>query len=196
MGNISGWEEEARRLSEARQNPRQMEQQRRQRLKEMEDKRLAFAGEMARAGFAPERMLLLSTERGNLLGVCRDGGALCLIVGPELGAEDDFVLRRLEKPRVRREEVIEPATGLGGALGFGKRGGVGFTLILETPDGEWELPFIVRKSSCLICAPKRNPLLVSRRRRGDSNPAWELKPIEKRDLDRIEVWLDDFFRTI
>ena len=73
---------------------------------------------------------------------------------------------------------------------------------LETPaqqaltDGEWELPFIVRKSSCLICAPKRNPLLVPRRRRGDSNPAWELKPIEKRDLDRIEIWLDDFFRTI
>ena len=106
MGFFSGPEEAARR----------------RKLTDMENKRLAFAGEMARVGFAPERMLLLSTERGNLLGICRDGGALCLIVGPELGAEDDFVLWRLEHSRVRREEVIEPATGLGGALGFGTKG--------------------------------------------------------------------------
>ena len=57
-------------------------------------------------------------------------------------------------------------------------------------------PFFVRKSACLLCEPKRNPMLVPKRRKGDSNPAWELKPIEKRDLNRIEIWLDDFLKTL
>ena len=135
MGFFSGPEEDARR----------------RKLTDMENKRLAFAGEMARVGFVPERMLLLSTERGNLLGICRDGGALCLIVGPELGAEDDFVLWRLERSRVRREEVIEPATGLGGALGFGTKGAFGFVCTICADEGEFALPVVAHRGGALLC---------------------------------------------
>ena len=169
MGFFSGPEEDARR----------------RKLTDMENKRLAFAGERARAGFAPERMLLLSTERGNLLGICRDGGALCLIVGPELGAEDDFVLWRLEHSRVRREEVIEPATGLGGALGFGTRGAFGFVCTICADEGEFALPVVAHRGGALVCG-KKNPLLSVKRRRGDANVVWDIPPIERRRLDEIE----------
>ena len=169
MGFFSGPEEAARR----------------RKLTDMENKRLAFAGEMARVGFAPERMLLLSTERGNLLGICRDGGALCLIVGPELGAEDDFVLWRLEHSRVRREEVIEPATGLGGALGFGTKGAFGFVCTICADEGEFALPVVAHRGGALVCG-KKNPLLSAKRRRGDANVVWDSPPIERRRLHEIE----------
>ena len=157
----------------------------RRNLTDMENKRLAFAGEMARVGFAPERMLLLSTERGNLLGICRDGGALCLIVGPELGAEDDFVLWRLEHSRVRREEVIEPATGLGGALGFGTKGAFGFVCTICADEGEFALPVVAHRGGALVCG-KKNPLLSTKRRRGDANVVWDIPPIERRRLGEIQ----------
>lgn len=169
MGFFSGPEEAARR----------------RKLTDMENKRLAFAGEMARVGFAPERMLLLSTERGNLLGICRDGGALCLIVGPELGSEDDFVLWRLERSRVRREEVIEPATGLGGALGFGTKGAFGFVCTICADEGEFALPVVAHRGGALVCG-KKNPLLSIKRRRGDANVVWDIPPIERRRLHEIE----------
>lgn len=168
------------------------EEARKANLKALEDRRLAFLPQLQNPG----EMLLTLTELGSVRALGRVGGVSCAVIAPEFASGEDYRLIPLSGCHWRKEPFFEASTGLGGALGFGKRGGVGFTLILETPDGEWELPFIVRKSSCLICAPKRNPLLVSRRRRGDSNPAWELKPIEKRDLDRIEIWLDDFFRTI
>lgn len=169
MGFFSGMEEDARR----------------RKLTDMENKRLAFAGEMARVGFAPERMLLLSTERGNLLGICRDGGALCLIVGPELGTEDDFVLHRLEKPRVRQEEVFEPATGLGGALGFGTKGAFGFVCTICADEGEFALPVVAHRGGALVCG-KKNPLLSVKRRRGDANVVWDIPPIERRRLGEIQ----------
>ena len=169
MGFFSGPEEDARR----------------RKLTDMENKRLAFAGEMARAGFAPERMLLLSTERGNLLGICRDGGALCLIVGPELGSEEDFILHRLERPRFRRKEVLEPATGLGGALGFGTRGAFGFVCTICADEGEFALPVVAHRGGALVCG-KKNPLLSSKRRRGDSNVVWDIPPIERRRLHESE----------
>ena len=169
MGFFSGPEEDARR----------------RKLTDMENKRLAFAGKMARVGFAPERMLLLSTERGNLLGICRDGGALCLIVGPELGAEDDFVLWRLEHSRVRREEVIEPATGLGGALGFGTKGAFGFVCTICADEGEFALPVVAHRGGALVCG-KKNPLLSVKRRRGDANVVWDIPPIARRRLDELE----------
>ena len=169
MGFFSGMEEDARR----------------RKLTDMENKRLAFAGEMARVGFAPEKMLLLSTERGNLLGICRDGGALCLIVGPELGAEDDFVLWRLEHSRVRQEEVFEPATGLGGALGFGTKGAFGFVCTICADEGEFALPVVAHRGGALVCG-KKNPLLSIKRRRGDANVVWDIPPIERRRLGEIQ----------
>lgn len=169
MGFFSGPEEDARR----------------QRLKEMEDRRLAFAREMAHAGFAPERMLLLSTERGNLLGICRDGGALGLIVGPELGSESEFVLRRPARFRCRRREVLEPATGLGGALGFGTKGAFGFVCTLVTDEGEIALPVVANRGGALLCG-RKNPLLSTKRRRGDANVVWDIPPIERRRLDELE----------
>lgn len=161
-------------------------------LKALEDARLAFLPQIQDAG----TLLLTLTERGSVRAVGFVGGAPHAIIAPEFGSVDAYLLIPLSGCRYRKEPFFEASTGLGGALGIGKRGGVGFTLMLETPDGEWALPFIVRKSACLLCEPKRNPMLVPKRRKGDSNPAWELKPIEKRDLNRIEIWLDDFLKTL
>lgn len=168
------------------------EEARRANLRALEDRRLAFLPQLENAG----EMLLTLTERGSVRALGRIGGVPCAIIAPEFGTGEDFLKIPLPGCSWRREPFLERGTGLGGALGVGKKGGVGFVLTLEAPGGEWELPFIAGRSSCLICAPKRNPLLVSHRRRGDSNPAWELKPLEKRELSRIERWLDDFFKNL
>lgn len=161
-------------------------------LKALEDARLAFLPQIQNAG----TLLMTLTERGSVRAIGFIGGTPHAIIAPEFGSGDAYLLIPLNGCRYRKEPFFEASTGLGGALGIGKRGGIGFTLTLETPDGEWALPFIVRKSACLLCEPKRNPMLVPKRRKGNSNPAWELKPIEKRDLNRIEIWLDDFLKTL
>ena len=161
------------------------ERVRKQKLKELEDKRLRFAESMQRGGFAPERMLLVSTERGGFVGFCRDGKGMCLIVGPDFGSDDDFALERYDALVTRREDFFQPAEGLGGAFGFGRKGAVGFHLIVDRGGVELAVPFIVNQNSAMICG-KRNPLLSVKRRRGDANLVWDMQPMDKRLLEKAE----------
>ena len=61
------------------------EQARKANLKALEDKRVAFAQQLAREGFAPETMLLAMTENGGYVGICRDAGQYCLVISPGFG---------------------------------------------------------------------------------------------------------------
>ena len=50
------------------------EAKRRANLKAMEDRRLRFAERMQAEGFAPQKMILASKERGGVVGPCRVDG--------------------------------------------------------------------------------------------------------------------------
>lgn len=164
---------------------------RKENLKNMEDKRLRFAEKCAKEGFAPESMLLLASGRGGLTGLCRDKGKLCLIVGPDFGGEGEFVLEQYDKLTSRREEFFEAAEGMGGIFGFGKKGAAGFHLIVERRDGsELSIPVIANKGSFMECRAK-NPLLSTKRRRGDANVVWDMRPIEKGMMKKLETTLNE-----
>ncbi len=168
------------------------EDARKNNLKKLEDKRLRFLSGIQ----SPGEMLLTITDRGSLRALGTIDGAPFAIIAPELSSEEEYRCVPLADCAYRKEPFFEPSTGLGGAFGFGKKGGVGFTIVLETPQGEWEFPYVFKKSSCLICAPKKNPMLTPKRRKGDANPAWELPPIDRSGLKRIEAWLDDFLNAL
>lgn len=162
------------------------EAQRKQRLKSLEDARLAFAQQMQREGFAPEQMILTSTERGGLIGLSREGDSLCLAIGPDFGAEGSFTLERCPLSGVRREEFFEAPEGMGGFLGIGKKGAKGFYLIVDRGGVELSVPFIINRNSAAAFALKRNPLLSLKRRRGDANVVWDLQPLDKNQLAKVE----------
>lgn len=161
------------------------EAKRRANLKAMEDKRMRFAERMQAEGFAPEKMVLASTERGGVIGVCSAGGQACLVLGPDFGGEGEFALERYDRLPVRFEEYFEESTGLGGFLGFGRKGAAGFLAVVDRGGVELSIPFIVNKNCALLCAGGKNPLLRARRRRGDANVVWEFPPVEKKSLPRF-----------
>ena len=159
---------------------------RKRKLKELEDKRLRFAERMQQEGFAPERMLLLSTEKGGLAGLCRDRGQVCLIVGPDFGGEGEFTLERFDRLPARTEDYFEKSEGMGGFMGLGKKGQQGFRLIVERPDGEVVIPYVSGLNCAAVYPMKKNPLLDPRRRRGDANVVWDLPPVDRHRLRALE----------
>ena len=120
MGLFSNKEEEVRR---------------KRNLKELEDKRVRFAERLAAEGFRPEHCLFVQRD-GGFVAVARHGGALYFLTGPAPGAEEDFTLRRVGRARAYAEDVLIKSEGLGGILGFGKKGGYGFRLIVTPEEGE------------------------------------------------------------
>ena len=166
------------------ENPK--EQERKEKLRQLEDKRLRFAQQMQRDGFAPETMLICSGERGGLFGLCREGGRVCLILGPDFGGEGEFVLERFDRLPARMEDYFEKSEGMGGFMGLGKRGAVGFRLIVERQDGELAIPYVSGLNCAAVYPLKKNPLLSVKRRRGDANVVWDLPPVDKRSLRMLE----------
>lgn len=162
------------------------EAERRQRLKILEDARLAFAQRMLQEGFAPEQMILTSTERGGLIGLSREGSELCLVIGPDFGTPGTFTLEKCSPADVRREEFFEAPEGLAGLLGIGKKGAKGFYLVVDRGGIELSVPFIINRNSAAAFSYKRNPLLSPKRRRGDANVVWDLQPLDKKQLSRVE----------
>jgi len=167
------------------------EAKRKQNLRDMEDKRCRFAQRMKEEGFAPDRMMMFSTEEGGLIGLSRIGGVLHVVVGPAFGGEGEFVLEKYENPVFHTEEHLQPAEGLGGIFGFGKKGSVGYYLILERPEPQEPLriPVIANKNQALVCGAK-NPLLELKRRRGDANVVWDMRPIDRSMLGKLQKELE------
>ena len=170
------------------------EKLRKENLKNLEDKRLRFAEELQQQGFKPEKMLFCSTEGGQFVALARHNGKAAVIVSPVFGQEGDFVIEFHDAIQWEKEEVFEKGTGLNGAFGFGKKGAKGYIFHITLSDGSVaHLHVVAGRTSFLETDYKHNPLLKTRRRRGDANIIWDLSPIEAGHLDKIEERLMNYY---
>lgn len=152
-------------------------------LKKLEDKRVAFAQKLESQGFAPEDMLFSQNENGGFTAVCRHNGRNWLIIGPSFGTDEDFNLVDAGALEYRVQEVFNKAEGMGGIFGFGKKAEVGADFIITLPGGgEAKLSFVSGRNSWLRSNLKKNPLLKTRRRRGDANIVWDFRPLDRTEL--------------
>ena len=171
------------------------EQERKAKLKRFEDKRLAFAQQLDKRGFKPEKMLFAQAGNGGFISVCNFEGKQWLIISPGFGAEDeDYVLESYDHFDVRRQEVHVKSQGMGGILGFGKKGEHGAEYVITRADGsEIAMPFVFGRSSWAEFPLKKNPLLLTRRRRKDANVVWDLHPVDNAQLNKITELADKYF---
>jgi len=149
----------------------------REQLRILEDKRLAFAARAREEGFDPESTLYIQRE-GGFWGFAVNGEERCLIYGPGPGEDADFRVERY--PRGALTVGMLPAavesTGLGGAFGFGKKGGEGYTFVVLTPgDERIEMTLVSTIGAYLEVGRGANDLLSPRRARGDANFVWRLR---------------------
>ena len=169
------------------------EAERREKLKVLEDKRLAFAQALANKGFKPEKMLFAQTENGGFTAVAKFGGKRWLVVSPGLGTDEEFYLEIVERFAVRKNEVLVKSEGMGGMLGFGKKGERGTDYVIARADGEEaHLPFVFGRSCWGEFDLKKNPLLSVKRRRGNANVVWDLKPVDAPQLEKICALADSY----
>lgn len=170
------------------------ELERREKLKVLEDKREAFAKVLEQRGFRPETMIFAQMPNGGFAAMSRFGGKQWLILSPGLGTEEAFELHISERFPVRKEEVLVKSEGMGGMLGFGKKGEHGVEYVVTLDDGrEVRVPFVFGRSCWGEFSLKKNPLLPVKRRRKDANVVWELKPIDNQELKRITALADGYF---
>ena len=170
------------------------EKLRKENLKSLEDRRLRFAEELQQKGFKPEKMLFCSTEGGQFVALARHSGKTAVVVSPVFGQEGDFVIEFHDALQWEKEEVFEKGTGLNGAFGFGKKGAKGFVLHITLSDGSVApLHVVAGRTSYLETDYKHNPLLKTKRRRGDANIIWDLVPIEPGHLDKLESCVMDYY---
>ena len=172
------------------------EKQRKEKLKLLEDRRVLFAAKLEKMNFKPERMLFCSCEDGSFTALARIDKKYAIIVGPTFGSDDDFIIDIQDTFQVEREDVFEKGTGLNGAFGFGTKGAKGFTLVFTLSDGSiTKLPVVAGRTSWLECPLKKNPLIKTKRRRGDANIIWDLMPIEPGQVKKIEDHLATYYLT-
>ncbi len=170
------------------------EKQRKENLRLLEDRRVLFAAKLEKMNFKPERMLYCSCDDGSFTALARIDKKYAIVVGPAFGSDDDFIIDIQDALQVEREDVFEKGTGLNGAFGFGVKGAKGFNLFFTLSDGKVaKLPVVAGRTSWLECPLKKNPLLKTKRRRGDANIIWDLMPIEPGALSKIENMLATYY---
>ena len=170
------------------------EKQRKENLKSLEDRRVRFAEALQQQDFKPEKMLFCSTEGGQFVALARHQGKVAVVVSPVFGQDEDFVIEFHEALQWEREDVFEKGTGLNGAFGFGKKGAQGFVLHITLGDGSVaHLHVVAGRTSFMETDYKHNPLLKTKRRRGDANIIWDLAPIEAGQLRKIEDRLMSYY---
>lgn len=166
---------------------RDEERIRKEKLKDMEDKRLRLAEDMKAAGFAPEKMMICSTEDGRYIAIARHAGKSAVIVSPAFGSGDDFIVEFHDRLQWEKEDIFEKGEGLNGIMGFGKKGAKGFIIHIALKDGsDAPLHVVAGRTSLLECKLRQNPLLKAKRRRGDANVAWDLMPLDPKHINGIE----------
>lgn len=167
--------------------------ERREKLKQLEDRRVVFAQMLANRGFKPEKMLFAQTENGGFTAIASFGGKQWLVISPSFGADEDFQLEISDRFPCRREDVLVKSEGMGGMLGFGKKGERGYDYVLTRQDGsEVHMPFVFGRSCWAEFELKKNPLLNVKRRRGNANVVWDLRPVDSTELDRIQALADGY----
>ena len=170
------------------------EKLRKQNLKILEDKRVCFAEELEKKGFQPERMLFCANEEGSFVALARHNGKYAVITSPAFGQEGEFKLVLMDKLNVRRDDVFVKGTGLNGMFGFGRKAAKGLNVVIEMPDGSEEvLCCVAGRTSYLETKLKNNPLLKTKRRRGDANIIWDFAPFEGSAVEKIVKALDSYY---
>ena len=163
-------------------------------LKNLEDQRVRFAEKLNNEGFKPERMLFCANEKGSFVALARVEGKYAVIVSPVFGQEGDFSLTIMDKLECRKEEVWQKGTGLNGMFGFGRKGARGFNVVITMPDGsEVELCAVAGRTSWLETDLRKNPLLKTKRRRGDANIIWDFAPFESSGVEKVTKVLDNYY---
>ena len=71
------------------------EQERKENLRKLEDKRLALAQELDKQGFKPETMLFAQTDNGGFIATASHGGQQWVILGPGFGTDEAFVVEKI-----------------------------------------------------------------------------------------------------
>ena len=171
------------------------EQQRKESLKKLEDKRVALAQRLAREGFAPERMLFAQNGNGGFTGLARFKGQYWLVVSPGFGSDDDYILERLDRLNYRVNEVRVKSEGMGGIFGFGKKAELGREYIFSLPNGtEATLSLVSGRGSWMDVSLKKNPLLNTKRRKGDANMVWDMSPLDRTSIDRVLEIVEEYLR--
>ena len=171
------------------------EQARKEKLRYLESRRVAFAERCAKQGFKPDRMFLCSDEQGGFTALARDGKKYVIITAPVFGdLEGDYKMHVLDELRVDKEIVEIKGTGLNGMFGFGTKPAVGVNLRIETPDGEAKMELVGGRTTFMIVnRHKDNTLLKIKRRRGDANVVWDFMPIDAMKVEKLEKELDEFY---
>ena len=171
---------------------------RKQALKALEDKRLAFANELTQAGFRPETACFSTLPMGGFGGAALCGGRLFLLRGPGPYEEEGaFAWEAPASVTYTTEPVDVPSEGMGGLAGFGKAARRGEELTIRADSGsEWHIR-IVSNESCLLVCPRMKCRLTSvKRRHGDSNFATDFRPVDDKDfrvtLPELKKLLDGF----
>lgn len=169
------------------------EAMRKEKLRQLEDKRVLFAEKLAKEGFSPDKMFFVQTGNGGFVSLSIFKGQRCLIIGPGFGTDENFILERYDAMTARREDIFVASEGMAGILGLGKKGEAGIEYIITRHDGsELSLPVVCGRNSWMECNLKKNPLLDTKRRRGNSNIVWDMRPVEKRLLPDILKLADEY----
>ena len=163
----------------------------REQLRILEDKRLAFAARARGEGFDPELTLYIQRE-GGFWGLAVNGGERCVLYGPGPGEDADFRVNRYP-PGALTVGLLPAAvesTGLGGAFGFGQKGGEGHKIVVLTPEDERiEMTLVSTVGAFLEVRRDSNELLSLRRARGDANFVWHLHPGSQAEVHKVcEAW--------
>ena len=170
------------------------ERQRKENLKNLEDRRLRFAKELDERGIRPERMFFCAREDGSFVALARHEGRFVLIESPKLGTDEDFRIDIQDSVKYEHEDVFIKGSGLNGAFGFGEKGAKGFNLYVFDSDGQKVfIPVVFGRTSWLESVYRKNPLLKLKRRRGDANVMWDFAPIDSGHLPKIEKILTDYY---
>ena len=161
--------------------------ERKKKLEQLEDKRLRFLDTLNARSFRPERMLLGARDDSGLIAVSREGGKLQLVLGPAFGGDGEYRLMEFEQIEWRREDHFVASEGLGGIFGMGRRAEQGFRISFILGEESVVLPIVSGVNSALFCAStKKNPLLNPKRRAGNANVVWDLPPIDRNGLKKLE----------
>ena len=173
------------------------EKERKAKLKALEDKRLAFAQSLNADGKVPAKVMLFARE-GGFVGVGRypDGHYLYLEGPGPNETEGTFFAQEHLHADVSTEEQMVASQGMGGVLGFGKKGGIGFKLHIHFDDGDYRvISFLTHENSVWESATNKKacPLFTTKRRKSDANVVWDFAMIEPRNAEEMHSRTMAFF---
>jgi len=164
--------------------------ERKDNLKILEDKRVAFAKEFNKTGYKPIYTLYVQYE-GGFRGISKLENGFLVLFGPGPGSDEDFSFQFTPTLRAEFAEKVKRPEGMRGLLGYGKRGAYGYDMTLTLPD-ESTVVFDIMTGYTLYLKTgyAKDPLFKETRRRGNANIVWDFAPLDRKPLEKLRETLD------